>query len=465
MKAKKILFSILFLILIICIGNSVYATTISFSNESPQVGDSVKITVSVPNVHTADVTAVVSGAGTSGQIKVVGGDMMGNKTTLSNSITVKPTSAGTITVSITSSSNAVADGQYVNVAASRSITVSTPPPPPVVDPEPNKPSAPTTPTDPTTPTTPTKSSNAKLKNLGIRPNDFSGFRANTKRYEVTVPNNVSQVEVYAAAQDAKATVTGTGVKKLTEGSNNLSVVVTAEDGSKETYTIIVTRKVEEGEITPNTDDNAIDENAENDITSGLSKLEVTGLTFTPEFDTNEYKYTIEGKLEDFKSVEEFKKLISTEANFEGAKIEITSEEEEFKVGRNKILITVKDSDGREIAIYTIVLKLTEKEDTMVGKVEENKDIKEEKNNIEWNKIIVISAIVLMAIYSIVVSIIAYKQREILELNGLVEGKEDDDENYNPFEEIKNKQEITEESEEEIRKRKIDEFLRGRESKH
>ena len=52
MKVKKIIISILFLILFICIGNCAYATTISFSNNRPKVGDSITITVSVPNVHT-----------------------------------------------------------------------------------------------------------------------------------------------------------------------------------------------------------------------------------------------------------------------------------------------------------------------------------------------------------------------------------------------------------------------------
>ena len=236
MKAKKIIISIiLFLISFICIENCVYATTIEVSNDSPKVGDSIKITVSVPNVHAATVFADISGAGISGQIKVVGGDMMGNKTTLSNSITVTPTSAGTITVSITSDSTAVADGQYVNVAAFRLITVSESTP--VVPPS-----------EPTTP--PIKSSNAKLKILGIKPNDFPGFNANNQVYEVTVPNDVLEVEVYATAQDPKATISGTGIKKLDEGVNALKVVVTAEDGiTKNTYIILVTRQVAEEEIT------------------------------------------------------------------------------------------------------------------------------------------------------------------------------------------------------------------------
>ena len=43
-------------------------------------------------------------------------------------------------------------------------------------------------------TTATKSSNANLKNLGIRPNDFSGFKAAVTSYEVTAPLEVEKIE-------------------------------------------------------------------------------------------------------------------------------------------------------------------------------------------------------------------------------------------------------------------------------
>ena len=55
-----------------------------------------------------------------------------------------------------------------------------------------------------------ESSNANLSNLGIRPNDFSGFTPGTTTYNVTVPEDVESVEVYAAAQDSGATISGTG---------------------------------------------------------------------------------------------------------------------------------------------------------------------------------------------------------------------------------------------------------------
>ena len=75
----------------------------------------------------------------------------------------------------------------------------------------------------------TASTDATLKNLGIKPHDFSGFRKATTSYSVTVPNDTEKITIYAQATDSKASVTGTGSKTLKVGKNTFSVKVTAED--------------------------------------------------------------------------------------------------------------------------------------------------------------------------------------------------------------------------------------------
>ena len=52
--------------------------------------------------------------------------------------------------------------------------------------------------------TETISNDATLKNLGIKPNDFSGFKKSKTSYDVTVPNSVSSVSVYAVANNSNA---------------------------------------------------------------------------------------------------------------------------------------------------------------------------------------------------------------------------------------------------------------------
>ena len=73
----------------------------------------------------------------------------------------------------------------------------------------------------TTTKTKAKSSNANLSNLGMNPNDFTGFSENKTSYDVTVPNNVTQVEIYATKKDSKASLTGTGIKKLQENIEDI----------------------------------------------------------------------------------------------------------------------------------------------------------------------------------------------------------------------------------------------------
>ena len=78
-----------------------------------------------------------------------------------------------------------------------------------------------------------------LSNLGIRPNDFSGFKPGKKQYSVTVPADCTSIEVYASSKNG--TVSGTGTKTLKNGTNRFDVTVT--NGSKKTtYTILVTKK-------------------------------------------------------------------------------------------------------------------------------------------------------------------------------------------------------------------------------
>lgn len=72
----------------------------------------------------------------------------------------------------------------------------------------------------------------------------SGFNGNTSEYEAEVTNATTCAAIIAVAADAKASVTGTGLVILNEGSNNLKVKVIAEDHAyTKTYTINIKRAV------------------------------------------------------------------------------------------------------------------------------------------------------------------------------------------------------------------------------
>lgn len=227
--------------------------------------------------------------------------------------------------------------------------------------EPEQPSQPTQ--EPEQPATTTKSSEARLRDFGIRPKeyDFTGFKSNTYEYSVEVPNDVTEVTVYAVPRDDKATATGAGKISLKEGENTAKVVVTAEDGkTTKEYTLTITRTPSEqpaenptdttGETTPTEDPNATEtpDNTETEDTFGLESLSIKNFSISPKFSTDEYEYTV-GVTEDLSSLE-----IEAKANKENATVEILGNEN-LQQGENTITILVTDQETEQTATYQIVV--------------------------------------------------------------------------------------------------------------
>ena len=251
----------------------------------------------------------------------------------------------------------------------------------------------------------TKSNVATLSNLGIRPNDFSGFNPNKTSYSTEVPNNVESIEIYANKGQSGQTITGTGKKTLKEGTNTFSVVVTAEDGkTKKTYTVNVTRKAKdnnntENETTEETTNETTSEDEVEDPTAqafGLTKLSIAGVELQPQFQTDVYEYRIELK-------ENLDKLdIEAIATEENANVEITGNEN-LQDGENVITILVKgDTEDKNVAYQIIANKSVENQE------ETNTNINKIKN------IIIISTVavlVLIVIIIIVVSKVKNKKNE------------------------------------------------------
>ena len=233
----------------------------------------------------------------------------------------------------------------------------------------------------TTSSSQSESSNANLNNLGIRPHDFSGFRSNTTSYSVTVPADTESVEVYAEAQDSSATVTGTGTVNLQEGENTVNVVVTAEDGTTKTYTIIITRETAE--------------NTEIIEGEGLASLSIQNLELSPKFETNVYEYTAKYIGEDT--------ALQIEANptNEEYQVEIVGNEE-LKEGENLITILVSDSDGNNVATYQITVNKS--------LVDEEALAREQAEQEQRQRMIIGAVIAVVVVIAIIVFIIIRRRR-------------------------------------------------------
>ena len=92
------------------------------------------------------------------------------------------------------------------------------------------------------------STNNLLGALGIEGYDI-GFDPNKLDYSLSVENNISSVKITANAQDSKSKVEIEGnINDLQIGDNNIKVIVTAENGDRKTYKIVIKRK-EEGPTT------------------------------------------------------------------------------------------------------------------------------------------------------------------------------------------------------------------------
>ena len=209
-----------------------------------------------------------------------------------------------------------------------------------------------------------KSTDSTLSSLSIAEGAITPeFNKDVKEYAITVPNEVTKLNITATPTDSKATVSVTEYEELKEGENTITISVTAEDGTTKTdYVIKATRQRKE---------------------LALEKLiikytnqngEVVEVPLTPEFISNIYEYSIE-------TLEYWVKKLDIEAlaNIEGATIEISGADS-LKEGENIITITVKNkvtveaqeegteaTEQEETKTYTIKFNKNA-EPTIIGRI-------------------------------------------------------------------------------------------------
>ena len=240
------------------------------------------------------------------------------------------------------------------------------------------------------------SSDATLKNLGINPNDFSGFKKTQTTYNVTVPYSTEKINIYAKATDSKATVTGTGSKTLKEGSNSFSVKVTAADKkTTKTYTLNITRKSEEKKQDTENEEKEQEEQVKTAL--GIYKLSLQGIgdnnkteeiELNKEFDRGTFEYLCDVS-SDIKKI-----TVNAEAYEYNNSIKITGNENELKSGEN--IITVSVSDGKDTIKYTIKVNKEENEKTENLQVQTQETDINKQNKTKAIIAIIIGGIIILA---------------------------------------------------------------------
>ena len=181
-----------------------------------------------------------------------------------------------------------------------------------------------------------KSTDVSLSNLTIDKGNLSPkFSSNVTNYTAVVDSD--KVIIKATPSNSKVTVTGTGEKTLEYGKNEFTITVTSEDGGSKSYLITINRP-------DNRNANAY-----------LKSLTIDAKDIDFEKDVVDYEYKV-GKDVDSLDIEAIPEL-------DTSKVEITGNEN-FKIGKNIVTITVKAEDNSE-KIYKIIVV---KEDKVLEKL-------------------------------------------------------------------------------------------------
>ena len=437
---NKLFISFITLLCIVFLGSMSYAT-VSSNDPTTNSGETVSITLT-SNIETQSfkISVVDSGGLTFKSVEAAspfigtknGSTINGISTTASKTLATYVFSAPNVENNTTYNVKFKIENLTTNetepLSNTSKVTVKGSNPTPDPKPEETTPSTPEQkpeekPTTPSTPSTPSKSSDTSLKSLSITP--FGKIsKASTGIYDITVDNSLEKVTVTAVANSSKAKVSGNGDYDLEEGTNQIKIVVTAEDGSTETHKIKIRRKAAEVEE-PITPPNVIEEDEKDDKKDedvkeeeekelGLLNLVITGVQLNPSFAEDVFEYTAEFA-EDTDTLE----VIAT-ANTEGATVEVAGNTN-LKIGENLITIMVKSEDGKVTKTYQVTVTKNEpevvpavtddtvtdnNENTILAGINGNQEL---KNQI--GKIVIIAAAAIIAVILLGIIIIAYTKKK------------------------------------------------------
>lgn len=209
-----------------------------------------------------------------------------------------------------------------------------------------------------------RSDDATLKNISIDGISFS-FKSDKTTYNLTIDKET--VNISAIKNNDKASISGDiGSKKLSYGNNSLKIVVTSEKGTKNTYTLNITRK----------DARSANNNlASLKLSEGTIDFKASTTTYDVTVNSNITKITVDATLADSKAsfVSGYgPRTINLVDGNNKVLIKIKNEKEEIKT----YTININKDDGRETNADLEYLKIEE------GTIEFDKDLLEYKITVE-----------------------------------------------------------------------------------
>ncbi len=209
-KKVKVLEFLIFMLFPIFVSAKPTAS-ISASN-TVEVGSSVTATVTLKNTASWNIEIKSSGQTSGCSQNFADVEQNGENTTKTLSVKCKATSTGTIGFTVTGDITD-ADGNSEEISLVKRVTVN-----PARE----------------------KSADANLVSLAVEGYDLSpSFNKEVLEYSTTIPSTVNSIKISAKTNESHASLSGTGEFEVSEGANVFEIVVTAETGTKKTYTVQV----------------------------------------------------------------------------------------------------------------------------------------------------------------------------------------------------------------------------------
>lgn len=216
-----------------------------------------------------------------------------------------------------------------------------------------------------------KSSINNLYSLNASVGTFdTAFDKDVTVYTLTVPYDTKEVILSGSLEDTLSTVDGLFKYELTEDKTTAIITVTAEDGSTKVYTVYIVKEKPPVVPTP-----VVYYYSSNNY---LKTLEAKGYEIKFDRDTLEYELSVNN---DVKSLD-----ITAIAEDSRSRVEITGNEN-FKTGKNTVIITVKAENG-DVREYKLIVN--RKSDTTTV-------TEEEESGSTAEKVVIIILIVLVVL--------------------------------------------------------------------
>lgn len=222
--------------------------------------------------------------------------------------------------------------------------------------------------------------NKYLSSLKIEGYELSPeFNKNTLEYYVIIPKSCKELEIDATAEIEEAVVRITGNNNLTKQENNISIRVTAIDGTSRVYNITAIKEPE--------------------VKLQLDSLEIEGIDLSPVFKKDTYYYTASLEDTELRSLK-----VNAVADNSDARIEILGADNIID-GNNLISIIV--SDKSDTTIYQVDVDI----DFLGEKEKERENVITRLRKIINYVVIGVIIFVCLIILIIIISVIVKKNKK------------------------------------------------------